>query len=243
MNCQHISICHGTSKIMSRGLSTAEVQTVALNFVASLNYKVPLDFKIRDTWKEIYGFDSLCGGAFHSAEKPGERGFVTVAAKNHRSPDAVQRTIQHEILGHYLLNTYTPAEKREVIGRIMSTQNEPNLAEQWQKVKHHYPDKNLSIQAEELFAAIAERIDIHKRPKSIGDSLLNDSGTVTLDSIESTILHRVKLLKDGLLGQKTYPSTDVHAGPVSGVDLERRLEGWRRDRGIDPTPTKPGPGM
>lgn len=228
---------------MSKGLSRAEVQTVALNFVASLNYKVPLDFKIRDSWKEIYGFDSMCGGAFHSAEKPGQRGFVTIAANNHRSIDAVQRTIQHEILGHYLLNTYTPAEKQEVINKLMSTQGETSLADHWHKVKHQYSDKNQSIQAEELFAAIAERIDIHKRPKALGDNLLNDAGSVTLDSIESTILHRVRLLQDGLLTQKTYPSTDVHNGPISGVELERRLEGWRRDRGIEPSPVKPGPGM
>ena len=114
----------------------------------------------------LYGTDGLCGGAFHSAESKSDRGFVTIAANNHKSKEAVQRTLQHEILGHYLINTYSPQAKREVIGRIMATQNEPSLEEQWRKVKFAYPDKSLSIQTEELFASIAERIDINKSPKT-----------------------------------------------------------------------------
>lgn len=228
---------------MSRGLSRAEVQSIALDFAESLNYKVPLDYRIRDTWKQLYGTDGLCGGAFHSAESKSDRGFVTIAANNHKSKEAVQRTLQHEILGHYLINTYSPQAKREVIGRIMATQNEPSLEEQWRKVKFAYPDKSLSIQTEELFASIAERIDINKSPNISADPLLANSTTTTFQSIESSIQHRVDMLKEGKLTQQTFPDTDVHSGPFISSNLERRVTEWRSNNPSDHQPKPPAPGM
>jgi hypothetical protein len=226
---------------MSRGLSRAEVQSIALDFVESLNYKVPLDFRIRDTWKQLYGADGLCGGAFHSAESKSDRGFVTIAANNHKSKEAVQRTLQHEILGHYLINTYSPLAKREVIGRIMASQNEPSLEEQWRKVRFAYPDKPLSIQAEELFASIAERVDINKSPNISADPLLENSTALTLQSIETSIQYRANTLKDGNLTQQTFPDTDVHSGPFIGANLERRVTEWRSNNPTDHQSKTPSP--
>lgn len=228
---------------MSRGLSRAEVQSIALDFVESLNYKVPLDYRIRDTWKQLYGTDGLCGGAFHSAESKSDRGFVTIAANNHKSKEAVQRTLQHEILGHYLINTYNPQEKREAIISIMATQNEPSLEEHWRKVKSAYRDKPLSIKAEELFATIAERVDINKSPNISADPLLANSTKTTFQSIESSIQHRVAMLKEGKLTQQTFPDTDVHSGPFISSNLERRVTEWRSNNPSDHQPKPPAPGM
>jgi len=214
---------------MGKGVSKEAAKTIAIDFVNSLNYQVPLDFKIRDSWKELYGVDGIGGGGFHSAVSNNERGIVTVAANNHRSNAAVLRTLQHEILGHYLVNTYTPQEKRAAIAGIMASQNEPSLKEHWQKVNAQYSEMPLSIQAEEVFASIAERVDINPLNHPTKDLLLTETSSINLNSVESSIQHRVNLLKAGELEQKTFPNTDIHSGPFAGFDLELRATEWKRN--------------
>ncbi|WP_045861805.1 hypothetical protein [Teredinibacter purpureus] len=223
---------------MSKGLSVAEAQAVALSFVESMNYQVPLDYKIRDSWKELYGFDSLCGGAFHSAEGQGDRGFATIAAGNHRSKEALQRTLQHEVLGHYLINTYTPTEKSDVIKKIMDAgqSNEPSLERHWNQVRNQYSEKHPSVQAEEVFALIAERVEVnHNHHFKTTDDILNSPG-VTLSGIQSTIQHRIDLLKAGDLEQQTFPSNDVHS-QINLKGFERRAGDWMADHQRTETPS------
>lgn len=213
---------------MAKGLSVGQAQAVAMDFAESMNFRVPLDFKIRDTWKEIYGFDSTYGGAYHSAPSEGARGFVTIAAGNHQAADALQRTLQHEILGHFLINTYTPAEKQDAITKIMEAdhRNEPSLAGHWDKAKALYPDKPRSVQAEEVFAMIAERTQInHDHHFKMSDQILGKT-QITLQDIENTIQHRVDLLKSGELEQKTFPDTDVHSRMNTDGGFERRVSEW-----------------
>jgi len=235
---------------MSKGLTLDDAKSVILSFAESLNFRIPLDYKVRDSWKELYGVDGTAGGGFHSAESVSERGIVTIAAGNHRSKAALQRTLQHEVLGHYLINTYSPMEKKQIIRNIIASENSPSLSPHWEKVKTIYPDVPISIQAEEVYASIAERIDISPPFQLTTDNVslnaskgVNDN-EIAIEDIENSILTRFSLLKDGKIQQKTFPNTDVHSGPYVGSDLERRVTQWRNNHGMDKEiakPTEPAP--
>lgn len=149
---------------MTKGLTREKAKAAIMNFERFLNFKVRLDYKVRDTWKDFYGIDGAGGGGFHSATSPGGRGFITIVAGNHKSTAALQRTLQHEVLGHYLINTYSPAEKRLVIENILASKNSPPLSASWDKVKTIYPDMPLTVQAEEVYASFAERLNISRSP-------------------------------------------------------------------------------
>jgi hypothetical protein len=227
---------------VSKGLTQAEAKATIMNFAGFLNFRVPLDYKIRDTWKALYGVDGTGGGGFHSASAPGGRGVVTIAAGNHKSSAALQRTLQHEVLGHFLINTYPPAEKRQIIENIISSENSPHLSANWDKVKTIYPDMPLTVQAEEVYASVAERLDLSRIPSAEEDTCLHNSNRlITTADIENSILNRVRDLQAGALEQKTFPDTDIHTGPFISANLERRLAEWRVDHGVDrgPAPTEP----
>ncbi|EOV0998732.1 LPD38 domain-containing protein [Edwardsiella piscicida] len=83
--------------------------------------------------------------------------FVLVNAASIRDEADARRTLRHEILGHFGLNTFTPADKRQIFDAIMAAQGESALAPFWARVRRRYADKSGSIQAEEVFALAAEQ--------------------------------------------------------------------------------------
>ncbi|GAB4591925.1 hypothetical protein ETAR_15280 [Edwardsiella tarda] len=83
--------------------------------------------------------------------------FVLVNAASIRDEADARRTLRHEILGHFGLNTFTPADKRQILDAIMAAQGERALAPFWERVRRQYADKSESIQAEEVFALAAEQ--------------------------------------------------------------------------------------
>ncbi|WGE27643.1 hypothetical protein PHA77_08960 [Edwardsiella tarda] len=83
--------------------------------------------------------------------------FVLVNAASVRDEADARRTLRHEILGHFGLNTFTPADKRQILDAIMAAQGERALAPFWERVRRQYADKSESIQAEEVFALAAEQ--------------------------------------------------------------------------------------
>lgn len=82
---------------------------------------------------------------------------VLVNAASTRDGADARRTLRHEILGHFGLNTFTPADKRQILDTIMAAQGEGALAPFWARVRRQYADKSEPIQAEEAFALAAEQ--------------------------------------------------------------------------------------
>lgn len=83
--------------------------------------------------------------------------FVLVNAASIRDEADARRTLRHEILGHFGLNTFTPADKRQILDAIMAAQGEKELSTLWNEVRRGYSHKSESIQAEEVFALAAEQ--------------------------------------------------------------------------------------
>lgn len=139
------------------GVSARDAQGVVDAFMERYQGNVPLDVRVAATQEELYGPQATVAnvgrlkGAYHPA-----RGVMTIVASNANSVRDIQRTLRHEVLGHYGLNTFKSAEKRAVLDRILETQGSRGMAEAWDTVRRNYPDAPRDIQAEEVFAHAAE---------------------------------------------------------------------------------------
>ena len=139
------------------GVSVSEAQRTVDAFMARYQGNVPLSVRVAATQEELYGPQATTAnvgrlkGAYHPA-----KGVMTIVAGNARGVRDIQRTLRHEILGHYGLNTFAAGEKRVLLDRILETQDSPSLAPIWETVRRNYADAPLDIQAEEVFAHVAE---------------------------------------------------------------------------------------
>lgn len=84
---------------------------------------------------------------------------MVLAASNLHNREEIETTLRHEVLGHYGINTFAPAQKRALLDRILETRQEPTLAAEWRHIEN-YRCKNIpDQQAEELFSYFAETSD------------------------------------------------------------------------------------
>lgn len=137
-------------------LSQAKVATK--RFLASYNGNIQVTPWIRKTQHELYGPAGaverigVVKGAYHP-----ERGVFTLASDHLSSVGDAIATLRHEILGHYGLDTFKPADKQAFLEKILASRNEPSLKPLWDDTARLYSDKSEIVQAEEVFARIAEQ--------------------------------------------------------------------------------------
>lgn len=209
----------------------AQVRAITNSFLARYNGNIPLKAVIKHTQEELYGpefsranYGYEIQGAYHPAS-----GLFTVATSNLHKPEEVERLLRHELLGHYGLNTFKPAEKNDLLARISQTQEEPSLAHIWDKVKADYGDKPPVVQAEEVFAYVAEeKRSFFSRSwdkvRITFGGVLNKSGLATKklthDELRLTALKLAEGIRKGALLQQTFPLSDEIATPGAGQRLE-----------------------
>ena len=87
--------------------------------------------------------------------------------------ESTGRTLQHEFIGHHGINTFTSAQKYDLIRRLAGTRNTLSLKKDWAHVDKDYSEKTDFEKAEEIFCFIAEKIssahseDLNKKASSI----------------------------------------------------------------------------
>lgn len=144
-------------KVPTNPISVAEAEAVWQQFLADYNGNIPLTPLIRKTQFELYGpkgtIDRI--GVVKGAYHPG-RGVFTLAADHLSDTADARETIRHEILGHFGLDAFKAADKEAFLQRILDSRNEPSLKSTWEYVERIYSDKSRLVQAEEVFAHIAE---------------------------------------------------------------------------------------
>ena len=212
-----------------RGVSVSTAKQVAGDFAGFLNYSLPYDFHIRAAWRDIYGVESTSGGAYHPAESADSRALVTIAAGNHASPAAIQRTLQHEILGHMMLNTYTPQQKAHVLNQLIEAKDSPSLAPVWDKVNQLYNDKSIGIRAEEVFCHIAENTNIRAVASPGYDPLLISASAPTYAIVEAPIAYKIECAQAHKLQFQTFPDTDVHSQVSNVFECRQAAGNWLQD--------------
>jgi len=155
-----------------KGLTVEETQKVVDEFLEDYNGHIPLDAIVKETQEDIYGPDATYEkagrimGAYH-----GGLGAFTLAARSLRSTAEARKTLRHEVLGHYGLNTFTPADKKALLDEIIASKR--GLSDGWKTIENdkYYTGLSESKQAEEVFAHIIEKPD--NLPKRILDKILS----------------------------------------------------------------------
>lgn len=141
------------------GLPVANVQRIVNDFQRHYRGNIPLQVRVGATVNDLYGvgadqLESLRSfkGAYHP-----RRGIVALAADRLSSRADVEATLRHEVLGHYGLNTFAPADKQAILEAILSSRTEPSLTQLWAQTDALYADMPDLVRAEEVFAELAGR--------------------------------------------------------------------------------------
>ena len=144
-----------------------EAQGVTRDFIRDDPGALALAYYFREDSTALYGSragqvpaDFLGGYVSQPLEHAGRQylGRVDVPLQNARSPEALRTTLQHEVLGHYGINTFAPAEKDALLQGIAAARHEPSMAAAWNDVDRRYADQPLAVRAEEVFARQCETI-------------------------------------------------------------------------------------
>ncbi|MBX9912399.1 MAG: hypothetical protein K2Y25_00735 [Pseudomonadaceae bacterium] len=144
-------------KVPESPISVGEATAAADQFLADYNGNIELTYRIRKTQDELYGPAGsvekigIVKGAYH----PG-RGLFTLTADHLSSAVDAHETLRHEILGHFGLDTFKPADKQAFLDKILASKDEPSLKAVWDEIAVRYSDKSQNVQAEEVFARLAE---------------------------------------------------------------------------------------
>lgn len=202
------------------GLSVEEAQQAVDAFLAEYNGHIPVTAIVRATQEDIYGPEASrerlgyrIDGAYHPA-----RCIFTLAASNMGDKGAVRRALRHELLGHYGLNTFRPAEKRALLDRVLETRRDPSLSPIWKRVERDYASLPDLYQAEEVFAFVAEeersfvgrawdgvRAALQRALRATG---LAD-GPLTLAELRDAACDIAKGIRNGDRQQQTFPQSDT----------------------------------
>ena len=142
----------------SKGMSVVDAERLARAFMDAYNGNIPLKFKVADTQEDLYGPEATIEkhGVIKGAYLPAD-GVFTLAARNLSEMGDAIETIRHEVLGHYGLNTFTPADKRRILDQLIEARDsEGPLADTWAEIDELYADKSDDVRAEEVFAKVVE---------------------------------------------------------------------------------------
>lgn len=141
-------------------LSVDDAKALVIEFCATYPVASTISYKLRETQEELYGPQATreAVGGILGSFRPGIRQ-ADFATSNFRDSDEFKETLRHEILGHFGINTFTPAEKRAVLDGIIAAREEPGMSDLWAEVAQLYPEADDSLKAEEVFAFACEPLN------------------------------------------------------------------------------------
>lgn len=154
-----------SSESMRHGMSVEAVKKLVEEFDKNYRGNIPLRYIIADKQEDIYGVENSrenIGQRWQGTYHPREN-FVSLIASNLDNEEAVRRTLRHEVLGHYGLNTFKPYEKRSFLFKVLDTRTEPSLKRHWQHVDKAYSELPELLKAEEVFAFVSEETDFYSK--------------------------------------------------------------------------------
>lgn len=150
-------------------LSVQQVQTLVWDFCRMYPATYEIAFRVRNTLEELYGpeFKQPAGVAIKGGFIPGyfdgqghfHRGRCDIPVANLLDVRDLAKTIRHEILGHFGINTFNAEAKQRVLNAIVGARQEPSLTSLWAEADALYPGRTELERAEEVFALACESID------------------------------------------------------------------------------------
>jgi putative DNA primase/helicase len=198
-------------------LSIERAKALVKEFCATYPVASTLKYKIRETQEELYGpqytREATRGpilGSFHPRKRQ-----VAFAIANFPSDEEFKRSLRHEILGHFGINTFNPGEKRALLDAIMDARSVPSVTPVWHEVDQNYPAMSEIRKAEEVFAFVCEdiepgtRIDPNHCVESFLDICIDQIRPLELQDLCNIAALVAEGLHDRTRSQKIFPETDT----------------------------------
>ncbi len=196
-------------------LSIDEAKAIVIDFCATYPVAAQVSYKLRETQEELYGSQATreAVGGILGSFRPSRRQ-ADFATSNFRDTDEFKETLRHEILGHFGINTFNPAEKRAVLDGIIEARNEPGMADLWATVAQVYPEASDSLKAEEAFAFACEAIEPQTRgsaiegTRSFRETCIERSRPMQIRDLINITTMVAEGLRDRTRSQQNFPATD-----------------------------------
>lgn len=186
-------------------LTIDDCKTVIESFLNDYPLIDKLHFKVRNTDVDLYGRPVPLKAGYLPYTRPTDEGFlgrIDIVAERHTDVEDLYKSLNHEILGHYGLNTFSPKEKKLLLDSIIRSKD--NLKSYWDEIINRYSDCCLYEQAEEVFTLAMESMhpDYHQNMQQT-----QKNGEETFRS--------VCYFNNPLTEQKLLAITDMVAGGIS----------------------------
>ena len=136
-------------------------------------------------------------------------------------------TLNHEILGHYGLNTLRPSEKKLLLDSILISKDE--LKPLWDYVSEVYTDARPYMQAEEVFCYLVEPLEpeeyahteVNENGKTVIDRLVNRGHEkLTLIDLKNVALMIAKGINEQTRHQQTFRFNDMTTWRFAELEKE-----------------------
>ena len=196
-------------------LSVDDAKALVIEFCATYPVASTISYKLRATQEELYGPQATreAVGGILGSFRPGS-GQADFATSNFRNEDEFKETLRHEVLGHFGINTFNPAEKRAVLDGIIESRNEPGMFELWAEVAQLYPEADDSLKAEEVFAFACEAIEPQTRgnviegTRSFRETCIERSRPMQIRDLINVTSMVAEGMRDRSRSQQNFPESD-----------------------------------
>lgn len=196
-------------------LSVDDAKALVIEFCATYPVASTISYKLRATQEELYGPQAAgeAVGGILGSFRPGSRQ-ADFATSNFRNEDEFKETLRHEVLGHFGINTFNPAEKRAVLDGIIESRNEPGMSELWAEVAQLYPEADDSLKAEEVFAFACEAIEPQTRgnviegTRSFRETCIERSRPMQIRDLINVTTMVAEGMRDRSRSQQNFPESD-----------------------------------
>ncbi|RML42011.1 hypothetical protein ALQ97_200137 [Pseudomonas savastanoi pv. glycinea] len=196
-------------------LTIDHAKKLVIEFCGTYPVASTISYKIRETQEELYGPQATreAAGTILGSFRPG-RGRAEFAISNFRDEDHFRRTLRHEVLGHYGINTFNPAEKRAVLEGVIQSRNDPGMAALWAEVARIYPQLTDSMKAEEVFAFACERIvspirgNVAEGARSFRETCIERTRAMQVSDLINLTTMVAEGLHDRSRSQQNFPASD-----------------------------------
>lgn len=197
-------------------LSFEEAEALVYEFCDTYPSASAVKFVIGETQEELYGKHAIreTEGLILGSYNPRE-GRAFFATANFPTHDKFRRSLRHEILGHFGINTFNPGEKRALLDAIMGSRSVPSVEPVWQDVDRNYPRMVEIRKAEEIFAFVCEdiepgtRIDHNRCTESFLDVCIDQIRPLELQDLRNIAALVAEGLHDRTRSQRIFPETDI----------------------------------
>lgn len=196
-------------------LSVDDAKALVIEFCATYPVASTISYKLRATQEELYGPQATgeAVGGILGSFRPGSRQ-ADFATSNFRNEDEFKETLRHEVLGHFGINTFNPAEKRAVLDGIIESRNESGMSELWAEVAQLYPEADDSLKAEEVFAFACEAIEPQTRSnviegtRSFRETCIERSRPMQIRDLINVTTMVAEGMRDRSRSQQNFPESD-----------------------------------